>query len=150
MHGDLPATEALAAAVRTVAEHRRPGAEPHPLNRLARERWLRRVLVEHPERVGARHLAPADSPVVLDDLGKSAPAPAAGVDQEGAPLLVVCSVGIDLDLVPAAADARLADGSEPRLVLAVPPRDDHPVTRQLVAELVVPVDIVTVDDPSHL
>jgi hypothetical protein len=47
-------------------------------------------------------------------------------------------------LVPLATDARLADGRNPRLVLAVPEGDDHPVTRRLAAALVEPAEVVTV------
>jgi hypothetical protein len=51
-------------------------------------------------------------------------------------------VGIDLDLVPTAADVRLAAGLPgARLVLAVPERDDHPVTRALAAMLTEPAEV---------
>jgi hypothetical protein len=60
-------------------------------------------------------------------------------------VVVVCSVGIDLDLVPFAADARLAAGRpDARLVLVVPERDAHPVTRELATLLRVPAEIVAV------
>ena len=129
MSGDVPTQAALAAAVAAVRRHRRAGAPHHPLNRLASERWLRAVLVDRPGLVGAAH-----------------PAPAAGVDDRGRPLLVVCSTGIDLDLVPAAADARLADGRGPRLVLVVPECDDHPVHRSLSGLLIEPAEVRTVPD----
>ncbi|MGH9282606.1 MAG: hypothetical protein ACRD0S_06680, partial [Acidimicrobiales bacterium] len=83
-------------------------------------------------------------PVPRPDLRQPAPAPAAGVDGEGRPLLAVCSTGIDVDLVPAAADARLADGREARLVLVLPEADDHPVTRSLASALADPAEVVTV------
>jgi hypothetical protein len=57
----------------------------------------------------------------------------------------VCSSGIDLNLVPAAADAWLADGRDGcRLIIAVPSGDDHPVTRDLAAALREPATVVTV------
>jgi hypothetical protein len=144
--GDIPTYAALVAAVAAVREHRRAGAPHHPLNRLASERWLRALVVDRPTHVGAAHLAPVPSPVARDDLRQHAPAPAAGVDEHGRPLLVVCSTGIDLDLVPAAADARLADGRRPRLVLVLPERDDHPVHRSLNELLVDPAEVQTVPD----
>ena len=58
---------------------------------------------------------------------------------------VLSDHGVDLDLVPAAADARLADGRDARLVLAVPARDVHPVTVDLAAALANPAEIVAVD-----
>ena len=146
LHGDRPPAAALADAVAFVASHRRPGAAPHPLNRLAPERWLRSRVVADPSLVGAAQLWPVSSPVVRDDLRKSAPAPAAGTDASGAPLLVVCSTGIDLDLVPAAADARLRDGRGARLLLAIPRRDDLPVTRALAAALTDPAEVVPVPE----
>jgi hypothetical protein len=59
-------------------------------------------------------------------------------------VVVVCSVGVDLDLVPAAADARLALDPLAALVLVVPERDDHPVTRSLAERLTRPATIETI------
>jgi hypothetical protein len=116
-----------------------PGGGDHPLKRLASERWLREVVLAEPALVGAttleRHEGPAPRPSVKD------PWPAVAV---GPGVVVVCSVGIDLDLVPFAADARLAADPGARLVLVVPERDDHPVTRALAAALRAPADIVAV------
>jgi hypothetical protein len=142
---DRQATEALAAAVIAVRGWRAPGASPHPAATLAAERWLRAAVVFRPELVGAAHLAPVPPPLPRGDLRQPSPAPAAGVDDRDLPVLVVCSTGIDLDLVPSAADARLVDGRPGvRLVLAVPPGDDHPVTRDLAAALRQPAEVVTV------
>ena len=142
VHGDRPTFEALARAVAAVRDVRRPDAPEHQVNRLAAERWMRSILVRRPELVGARHLEPAPSPVARTDLRQAAPAPAAGVDLEGRPLVVVCSAGIDVDLVPSAVDTRLADGRGARLVLVVPEADDHPVTRALAAALAEPAEVV--------
>lgn len=141
VHGDRPPAEALARAVAAVRHIRRAGVPEHQVNRLAGERWIRAILVRRPELVGARHLAAVPSPVFRSDLRQPAPAPAAGVDVEGRPLLVVCSIGIDVDLVPAACDARLADGRRPRVVLVMPEADDHPLTRALAAALVEPASV---------
>lgn len=141
---DRPTEEALADVVALVARHRRPDAPPHPLTQLAAARWLRARLVDRPSLVGADHLAPVAPTVEAPDLRTPWPAPAAGVDAEGGPVVVVCSTGIDLDLVPAAADARLADGRAARLLVAVPERDDHPVTSALAAMLADPAEVVTV------
>ena len=63
--------------------------------------------------------------------------------------MVVCSVGVDLDLVPFAADARAAveasTGDEHGLLLAVPARDRVRVTDDLAQRLIRPASIVTVD-----
>lgn len=144
IHGDVPTPEALAAAVAAVKEVRRPGALPHQLNQIARSRWLRSVLLADPGLVGAAELRPASMGDRPDDLRVSTPAAAAGEDPEGRPLLVVTTTGIDVDLVPAAADARLSDPRAPRLVLAVPQADDHPITRDLAAALAIPAEVRTV------
>jgi hypothetical protein len=105
--------------------------------RLAPERWLRDVVVARPELVGAealeRHEGPRPRPGVKDMW------PAVAV---GTGVVVACSVGIDLDLVPYAADARLAVDPDARLVLVVPERDAHPVTRALAERLRRPAEIV--------
>ena len=66
-------------------------------------------------------------------------------------MVLACTVGIALDLVPTAADARVTiDAQRPaadppsRLVLAVPARDDHPSIRQLAARLREPAEVVSV------
>jgi len=137
--------ERLRAVVELVRSHRRTGAENHPLQLLARARWLRSRLLADPALVGADHLAPLAPTVEAPDLRTPWPAPATGVDRDGAPLVVVASTGVDLDLVPAAADARLADGRGARLVLAVPARDALPVTVALAVSLADPATVVTID-----
>lgn len=139
---DLPTEEALAKVVGLVRRYRHDAG--HPLSRLAPERRLRSRLLADPGLVGADHLAPMAPVVEAPDLRTPWPAPATGEDQQGRPLVVVCSTGIDLDLVPAAADARLADGRGARLVLAVPPRDRHPVTVALAGALAEPAEVVAV------
>jgi hypothetical protein len=151
MHPGEPLADSLDRVVSLVRRLRVAGAVRHPANTLARERWLRSVLVAHPGMVGAAELFPVPPPRPRVDLRLPAPAPAAGVDLAGAPMVVVASVGVDLDFVPAAAEARLSwdlarpAGTPPaRLVLVVPQGDDYPVTRELAAELVAPAEIVTV------
>jgi hypothetical protein len=149
VHGDVPPTAALAQVVAAVAQHRRPGAEPHPLNRLNAERLLRWRLLETPSLVGALVLEAAPPPVPRTNLKDSVPCVAVGVDHDGAAVVVVCSVGIDLDLVPFAADAGGAVGpDDARLLLAVPERDDHPVTRALATRLRRRAEVVPLPDPE--
>lgn len=146
MAADQPTDLTLARAVATVREVRRVGVPRHPLNQLAPERWLRSLLVEDPGllqldaegETPIRGLTPVSPPVDRDDLRLPTPAPAAGEDHDGRPVLVVCSTGNDLDAVPAAADAWLSDprrAPRPRLVLVVPRRDAHPWLRRAVGAL---------------
>jgi hypothetical protein len=139
-----PTPETLRRVADQVREQRRPGAPGSPLQRLAPERALRWRLVTEPALVGASRLLPV--PAVTDaPLRTPAPAPAVGTTPDGAPLVVVASTGIDLDLVPAAADVRAREAPEARLVLAVPPRDASPVTRDLAGALRLPAELVEVD-----
>ncbi len=144
VHGDRPPEESLRAAVAAVREVRRPGAPVHEMNRLAQERWLRSVVMANPQMVGAASLTPLPEPVSRQGLRMAAPAPAAGVDDDGRPLVVVCSTGIDVDLVPTAADARLGLDPTARLIIVVPEADDHPVTRDLAAQLADPAEVVAI------
>jgi hypothetical protein len=150
-HHGAPPPAVLAEAVATVRELRRPGLPGHTANQLAHERWLRTVLIAHPELAGMARLEPAAPALPRGGLSERSPAPAVGTDSGGNPALVVASTGVDLDLVPAAADARLAAaarlGLEPgevRLVLVVPEGDDHQVNHRLAAILDPPATIVTV------
>jgi hypothetical protein len=148
MRPDQPVEESLADTVELIRRLRRPDAPRHLANTLAGERWLRTVLVNHPDLVGAAHLAPVPPPVAGRELRQSRPVAAAGVDRQDHPVVVVASTGIDLDLIPWAADARLAVAAGidplPRLVIAVPEGDDHPATRGLVAGLRDPAELVAV------
>ena len=145
--GGEPDAARLADVADLVRSHRRPGAPRHPLNALVPERALRSRVVADPSLVGAATLVPVPPVVEPPDLRTAAPAPAVGVHGDGSPVTVVCSTGIDLDLVPTAADTRLRDGRGGRLVLAVPPRDVHPATTELAAALVAPADVVAVPGP---
>lgn len=144
LHGDRPPLVALQGVVQAVAPHRQPGAAPHALNRIATERLLRARLIEQPDIIGASALFVADPPVARANVKDSVPCVATGTDLSGQAITVVCSVGIDLDLVPFAADARLRHGG--RLVVVLPERDAHAVTRQLLGRLREPAQLVTRPD----
>ena len=149
LHGNIPTLEALARVVGTITEHRRPGVAGHPLNRLGAERRLRASIIAEPSLVGASLLIVAPPPVPRVSLKNPIPCIAEGVSCTGEPMVVVCSVGIDLDLVPFAADARAALGDPAAmLVLAVPPRDVHAVTTWAAAQLAHPATVVGIDLPT--
>lgn len=147
LHGELSPPEALARAIEEVSAVRRPEAEPHPINRVARERWLRHHLIEHPDLVGAATLRPADATRARSGLRDATVAIAVGERGDGSAVVVACSVGVDLEAVPDAADARLRHSPDADLVIVVPPRDDHAITRDLAALLAQPAEVVTVPGP---
>ena len=150
IHGDVPTVDALAGVVRAVTEHRGPDAPQHPLNRLVPERLLRWRLQQHPAAIGLASLTPAQPPVPRPNVKDRVPCTAIGRRRDGPGVVVVCSVGVDLELVPYAIDARLAalreEGNEPGAVgevwLVTPPRDLVPVTAELAALADQPLSLV--------
>lgn len=145
LHGDLSPTAQLARVIEIVQGHRRAGAPPHPLNQLVPERWLRARLVAEPERIGLASLRPAAPAIPRTNLRDTGVAVALGERPGGEPVVVACSVGIDLGAVPAAADARLALAPAAALLVVVPARDAHPVTVDLAARLSAPAEIIPVE-----
>jgi len=152
MHGDVPTVESLARIVDAVALQRRVDASPHPLNRLAAERLVRWRIEQNPELVDAVEIRAASPPVPRLNLKDPTPCVATGTDRDGGAIVVVCSTGVDLDLVPFAADARsAAEAADPnvidgvRLVLATPTRDRLPATEQIAALLRRPVEFAPID-----
>ena len=133
LHGARPTVEALADVVDAVRRHREVGAALHPLNRFGAERFLRWLVIASPERIGASSLRPADPPVVRTNIKDPVPCVALGEDLDGSPLVVVCSTGIDLDLIPFAVDARQMHAPDATLVIVVPTRDVSPVTTAIAA-----------------
>jgi len=144
VHGDLPTADALRSVIASVDVVRRADAEAHPLRRLAPEGWLRSVVLADPQLVGASALRPAEPTLPRDSVKDTMAAIAVGSDPDGGGVVVACSVGIDLDLVPSAADARAVHDPTARLVVVVPERDAHPVTARLAARLRSPATVVTV------
>lgn len=136
-----PVEASLARVVEMVRNHRSPGAPRHPLNQLARERMLRWHLMQNPGVLGARQISAAPDPLPRPGLALATPCAAQGIDAHGRAMLVVCSVGIDLDVAPYAADARRAQAgigspAQPaRLVVAVPTRDRVGLQADLLALL---------------
>ena len=143
LHGAKPKVEALAEVVRAVAEHRQHGAPRHPLNLLAQERLLRARLVEQPGLIGANGVAIVEPPVPRTNLKDAVPCVAVA-DVDGRRVAVVCSVGVDLDVVPFAIDVCASIESEEVLV-AVPGRDLLEVQRRIAAVAAPSVTFVAVD-----
>jgi hypothetical protein len=142
MHPDQDPGRALDEAVGVVRARRRRGEPRHPANTLARGRWLRSVVCARPELAGARELVPVSPPLPWFDLPEAGAAPAGGTSlPPERPLIAVCSVGVDLDLVPTAADSRLIHAPGAELVVVVPEGDDVPITRALAASLARPAEV---------
>ena len=141
IHGDAPTIEVLAKVVAAVSPHRQDGADPHPLNRLGRERALRARLIDEPALIGATRVEAIASPLPRESMKDPQPA-VAGATIDGRAVTVVISAGVDLDLVPFATDARLATGDPTRIVL--PSRDAVPVQTELAELLNDPMPVVPI------
>lgn len=146
MNPGLATPDALGSVVAQVMAHRRRDAEPHPLNRLVRERWIRSDLISDPSSVGLVSLRAIEAVVARQGLNDIAPAFALGVDSRDSLVLVACSVGIDLDLIPAAADLG-AHHQVDRIVVVLPERDQHRSVRELGERALCSCKIVTADEP---
>lgn len=149
LYGDQPTREALVRAAATVRQLRRADAQPGPATFLQRERWLRHALVDDPAPLAEAGvtgpLLPVADPRPPIDLRR--PRPAAAV-ADGGRVLVVCSAGVDLDLVPTAAWIRAwAAPAAERVVLVVPLGDDKPILADLASLLPVPATVVAVAPP---
>ncbi len=131
LHGDRPTGEALADVVRSVREHRRPGADRHPLNLLAQERALRARLIAEPALIGASDVRPVAPPVPRVNVKDAVPC-VAQATIAGHRVTVVCSTGVDLDVVPFAVDAMAACGGNECLIV-VPARDALAIQHRLAA-----------------
>lgn len=142
LHGNKPTVVALAEVVEAVRQHRRPGADRHPLNMLAQERALRSRLLAEPELVDATTIEVAQPPVPRPNLKDPVPCVALA-DIGGVATTVVCSSGVDLDLVPFAVDARAALGTHDAVVV-LPARDAIDAQQRLAAMAVPPIRVVTV------
>ena len=142
VHGEIPTAEALATVVESVARFRTADAPQHPLNRLGQERYLRWELEQDPASIGMATVVPAEPPLPRPNLKDPVPCVAIGVDSDGTERVVVCSMGVDIDLVGFVADVQAMH--EAPVVVVVRERDLVPITRNLLDLLATPVDVRTV------
>lgn len=152
MHAGVPTRDALANVVASVAAVRDLSVPAHPLNRIAPERYLRWRLEREPWLVDMASVRAAQPPVRRPSLTDRVACTARGERVDGCEVVIVCSVGVDLDVIPYAADARLAAEGEPGVgsamdgpidvVVVMPPRDVVAVTKELAGLLCHSVSLV--------
>ncbi|MCB0991357.1 MAG: hypothetical protein R2770_16095 [Acidimicrobiales bacterium] len=144
IHSNEPAEVTLARVVDLVEPYRLAGADPHPFNRLSRERLLRQVIMDDPSSVGFQWVSPAQPPSPRPNLADPCPAVALAGDGDEVGAVVVASVGVDLELVPFAAHARHLLAPSAELLVVVPERDAVSFTAELVGGVVGGARLVTV------
>jgi hypothetical protein len=110
--------ESLTQVVTIVAKHRAPGAEPHPLNRLAPDRRLRHHLLNNPHLVNATTLQPAEPPVIRRNLLDASACIAQGTTTTNEPLIVAITATVDVDIVTFAIDAQLREHPQAHITIA--------------------------------
>ncbi len=144
MNAELPPHEALAEVVRQITELRVADAPSHPINRLGRTRWLADTVVHNPSVLGLSGAAVVD---ILPDPGIRNEAPVAlrGND-DGTPVAVVVTVGLDPVTIPLAADAVTCLGAS-RCELVVPARDHYRFLDEMAAMLSVATSITSLAVP---
>ena len=145
VHAKSSVSDRLDQVVAEVRRHRRADAGPHPLNRIARERWLRSLVVADPALLGLDTLELEAPLVPRSGIHEQRPVAARG-ERGSADVLVVCSTGIDLDLVPMAA-AHIGDRRPDDVVLVLPDRDHHDIIARMATRLAVPAALTSVPDP---
>lgn len=148
VHAHSPVDERLRDVSAEVRRYRNADARPHPLNRVARERWLRSIVCSDPGLLQLDSCV-IEAPIVArGGIHEQRPVAARGT-RGSRNVLVVCSSGIDLDLVPTAA-AHLAHGGLARadeVLLVLPQRDHHAVIERMLAHLAVDASLVAIADP---
>lgn len=132
VHSSMDSDTAVRRAVAMVAAERRRGSL-HPLARMARERWLRSMLLDDPSVVGLAFLEALAPLRPRSTVLGQVPVAALGARYDGSSVVVVCSTGIDLDVVPESMDYRRRDAPDADVLIVVPERDRHAATLALTA-----------------
>lgn len=143
LHGNRPSVAPLATVAAAVRQHRQPLDPSHPLGRLALERALRARLMREPSLVGAHSVQPVAPPTPRRNLKDASPC-AAVATVDGAQVAVVCSVGIDLEVMPFAVDTCSALGLG-RAIVVMPTRDAIALQYQLAQSAIAHLSVVPVD-----
>jgi hypothetical protein len=139
LHGEIPTVEALQSVVESVTRHRSPDAPQHPLNRLGQERYLRWRLEQEPGLIDMARVVPSTPPLPRPNLKDAVPCVALATDADGREHTVVCSVGVDLDLVGFVADVQERDARP--VVVVLRQRDRVAITEELLGLLERPVTL---------
>ena len=145
LHAGLPVESNLVSTIELVRAHRRAGAPSHAINRIGRERWLRDIVRTNPAEWDLSDIVLVEPIPPRTSLLEAGPA-ALLADRGGVRTLVMCSVGVELGLIPQAAD--LVSRHEPEAVsILIPTRDQLPFLARLAGRLPVPTTLASIDVP---
>ena len=147
LHGDAPALGSLLKVVEFVETYRQPSADPHPLNRLSPERWMRSTfLLTHRSANGST----TQMSGVLPRGSMSDAAPAFAVSEDGGNrVLYAFTTGTDLGAVVDAADHAEWSAHETEvceILIVVNGRNHLPVLDVVAQRSVRPMRIVSQDE----
>lgn len=120
VRAELSAADSLGAVLTIVDRVRHPGAPPHPVRDLCRERWVRVTLEKDPALAGFELIEPVESTVERPNLRDPHPAMAVGTRPGGKRVVVACTSGVDVDLLPVAEDTRRREAPDAPLVIVHP------------------------------
>ncbi len=120
VRAELSAADSLGAVLAIVDKARHPGAPPHPVRDLCRERWVRVAIAAEPGLAGLTSIEPVESTVERPNLRDPHPAMALGVRPGGERVVVACTSGVDVDLLPVAEDTRCREAPDAPLLVVHP------------------------------
>ena len=147
LHGDAPALGSLLKVVEFVQAYRQPSADPHPLNRLSPERWMRSLFLL--TNLAARGRT-TQMPGVLPRGSMADASPAFAVtERDGNRVLYAFTTGTDLGAVVDAADHAewSAHETEVReIIIVVKGNNRLPVLDVMTQRSVRPMRIVSQDE----
>lgn len=151
LHGDAPILDSLVRVVEFVQTYRQPTADPHPLNRLSPERWMRSTFTSERSQASP---ALAHMPGVLPRGSMSDASPAFAVSElDGVSTLFAFTTGADLGALVDAADhadwsAHQSEVSE--IVVVVDGRNHLPVLDAIAKRSVKPMRVISRSELASL
>jgi len=134
VRAELSAADSLGAVLQIVDRVRHPGAPPHPVRDLCRERWVRVAIERDPGQIGLMSLEPVETTVPRPNLRDPHPALGIGTRSDGQRVVVACTVGVDVDLLPLAEDTRRRVAPDAPLLLVHPEGSALPAAALAAAE----------------
>ena len=128
-----------------ILKYRNKNSIPHPLNRVARAKWLIYELAQAHEDYGLENFQVIPSPIGSKKISENFPAFATA--RAGAKfILSVSYVGADLNAVPAAAQLLSATSAD-EIWFFHPPMDNHKAIQRQAEHLQVPAKFIPINEP---